>query len=117
MRMNSVRGTSSGERHKRFFWDLGQQWSSLFGHCNWYDFTLIEIGGEWARHSGRFEFEFWVLGVGMRLTYVYDNSFNEEMVGLADRIKAEIEAAHPGAKVMDPFGLLDQIDQREKRDE
>jgi hypothetical protein len=115
MEIGSVRGTAPKERERRFFVDFGEQWSSLLGRCNWYDFTLIEVGGEWAPYTGRFEFQCWLLGAGFRLTYVYDHSFNDQMTSVADRIKAELEG-RTGAKVEDPFGLLDEISKRDDKE-
>lgn len=53
-----------------------QQWSALFRGCNWYDFTVLKVHGEYAPYSGRWEAEFWLLGFGVVLTYVYDGTFN-----------------------------------------
>ena len=77
--------------------------------CNWYDFTLMKIQGEFAPYAGRWEFEFALLGVGFCLTYVYDASFSNEMMSLKERITNEL-AGRTGSDVQDPLGTLDKLD-------
>jgi hypothetical protein len=112
MEMRRVRGTAPGERRQKLFFDFGEQWSALLGDYNWYDFTLIDLGGEWTPSTGRFEVVVWLLGVGMRITYVYDNSFNEEMLSMREQLEAEIKL-RTGAEVHDPFGVLHEISKRD----
>lgn len=81
MSIHSVKGTSDAEKSKRFFVDFYEQWSAFFqpGRMNWIDFTIIRIQGEYARYSGRIEFEVRLLGLGLTFTYIFDTSFNDEM--------------------------------------
>jgi len=108
MSIRSVHGTDSAEAKRRWFFDVGQQWTSLFGGCNWYDFTIIKLQGEFAPYTGRWEFEAGLLGFGFCITYVYDKSFNDNITDLRDEIVAELEG-RTGCEVKDPFGVLDDI--------
>jgi hypothetical protein len=83
-----VKGTATGEDSQRWFVDWDEQWSGIFGRSNWYDFTLIDIEGEYAPYSGRYEFSVALLGVRVTITYVYDTSFNESLRKTVDEIKA-----------------------------
>ena len=87
--MKNVPLKGTGEKRTGFFFDFREQWSSLVRHCNWYDFTLIEIGGEFAPYTGRWEFTLTVLGVGICLTWVYDGEFNEMMLETVAEIELE----------------------------
>lgn len=83
-----VAGSGPDDGPTGWYFDWREQWSSLFGGCNWYDFTLIRVQGEFAPYSGRWEFDFALLGVGVTITYVYDDKFNTEirkMVNAMDR--------------------------------
>lgn len=109
--MNELRplaGTGD-EKPRRWFLRCHEQWSGLVSRCNWYDFTLVKIQGEYAPYAGRWEFEFSLLGVGLCLTYVYDLSFNDEMLSLQERITNEL-AGRTGCEVQDPLGSLDNLD-------
>lgn len=108
MSISPVHGTSSDEKGQRFFCDFWEQWSSLAGGCNWYDFTLIKIGGEFAPYTERWELDLALLGVGMRLTYVYGTSFNEAMEDAKSQVIAELEG-RTGCEVVDPTGALDRL--------
>jgi hypothetical protein len=81
-----VKGTGS-EKRTGWFFDYYEQWSGLFGSSNWYDFTLIDIGGEYAPYSGRCELSVAVLGLRGTVTYVYSSKFNDDMHDLIDEIK------------------------------
>lgn len=72
-----------------WYFDWHEQWSSLFGGCNWYDFTLIKVQGEFAPYTGRWEFEVFILGLGFTITYVYDGTFNAKIRAQIDEFKAE----------------------------
>ena len=94
-----LQGTGQGDSTKRsgFFFEFREQWSSLVRRCNWYDFTLIEIGGEFAPYTGRWELNLALLGLGVCLTWVYDGSFNEEMLAAVAEIKRERAEADAAA--------------------
>jgi hypothetical protein len=74
---------------KGWFFSFWEQWSAIFSRrCNWYDFTLIKIQGEYAPYSGRYELELGFLGFHVCIQYVYDDTFNKEMQQLADDIES-----------------------------
>jgi hypothetical protein len=112
MSISPVHGTALGEKEQKWFCDFSQQWTDLFGRCNWYDITLIHLGGESCPYTGRCELVAWFFGFGFTLTYIYDHSFNDAMVGLKDRIKGELEG-RTGMKVKDPLGVLDALERRD----
>ena len=85
MKIAPLKGT--GKKRTGLFFDFREQWSSLVRHCNWYDFTLIEIGGEFAPYTGRWDVSLALLGLSCRLTWVYDGSFNERMLECVAEIK------------------------------
>lgn len=80
-------GPDLGGRGLYAEWD--QQWSCLFGRCSWYDFTLIKIQGEFAPYSGRWEFDLGLLGITLRLTYVYDDTFNRDLQTMVTALKSD----------------------------
>jgi len=103
-----VMGTDLVEKSTGWFFDFSEQWSSLIGRCNWYDFTLIHIGGEFAPYTDRWEFDLGLLGFTARVTYVYSARFNEQMKLTKNRVVAELEG-RTGLKVEDPLGVLERI--------
>lgn len=74
----------STERTKGLFFGFHHQWDSFTPGCNWRDFTLLHLGGEWSEMTGRVEFSVTVLGVSVELTYVYNDDFVREMMGRRD---------------------------------
>jgi hypothetical protein len=91
-----VRGTGSSEKRSGWFFSFWQQWSSLIGRCNWYDFTLIQVSGEFAPYTDRWEFELGLLGFHMNIQYVY-----KEMPPVGDLLR-EIEAEYAKADNIKP---------------
>lgn len=91
MNIRPLRGTSGAERKQHFFFDFQEQWSSLLkpGEHNWLDFTVIRLQGEYAAYTGRWEVEVGLLGLMLTITYVFDHSFNDEMLRRVDVIKTE----------------------------
>jgi hypothetical protein len=90
-----IQGTGQGGSTKRtgFFFDFREQWSQLVRRCNWYEFTIIEISGEFAPYTGRWEFNLALLGLCVCLTWVYDGEFNEMMVEeMAEIMRERAEA-------------------------
>lgn len=80
MRAKRVVGIGDGEEDLRLFAEFHQDWTAiLFGDCAWYDFTLIDISGEYAPFKGSWEVSFALLGFHLSFTYVYDNGFNKEL--------------------------------------
>ena len=47
----------------------GQQWTSLLGGCNWYDFTLINIEGEYDTRFNVLELYLALLGFSINFSY------------------------------------------------
>lgn len=77
------------ESGRKWFVDTYEQWSDCIRReSNWYDVTLIHVGGEYAPCTGRCEFTLALLGLSVTLIYVYDTSFNDEMQALAEKIQA-----------------------------
>ena len=107
--IHAIGGTKPKDnRNQRLFCSFWQQWSSLFGRCNWYDFDLLHIGGEFAPYTGRWELRFQLLGFGMEVQYVYDQSFNENMKDVVGSIRTELEG-RTGLEMKDPLGVLDKL--------
>lgn len=106
-----VQGTAPGERDKKFFVAFYQQWSSFLHPLsgNWLDFTVIKLQGEYARYSGRWELEIGIVGLQWTFTYVFDQSFNEEMSDLKSRIEADLKGRTGAKEIVDPFGALDKL--------
>lgn len=109
MKAAPVHGTGA-EAGKKLFVDMYEQWSSLFrGRSNWYDVTLVHVGGEYAPYTGRCEFTLALLGLSVTVTYVYDTTFNDEMQSISEQIRAQMEA-RSGMPVEDPTGALKKLD-------
>lgn len=82
MKIRRLGGTVPGKKTTGWFIDFYNQWPALlnpFEKSNWYDFTLINIGGEFAPYTGRWELELALLGFKWVIQYVYDDTFNLEM--------------------------------------
>lgn len=110
MGIRPVHGTAPGEASRRWFFDFGQQWTSLFSRtCNWYDLTLIKIEGEYAPYTGRWELALGLLGFNLLVTYVYDTTFSESIADLRDEIVEGLKAKTGATEVLDPTGALDAI--------
>lgn len=106
-----VHGTASDEKGKRFFVQFYEQWSSFLkaGRQNWLDFTVIKLQGEYAAYSGRWELEVGILGLQWTFTYVFDESFNDEMSDLKSRIETDLKGRTGATEVVDPTGALDKL--------
>lgn len=107
-----LHGTSDEESRQRWFFDCGQQWTEWLGRMNWYNFTLARLDIEWDKMTGRWVLDIALVGFYAQLTYLYDDSFNREMVGMKDQITAALQAEHPGCTVSDPLGALAELDRR-----
>jgi hypothetical protein len=71
MEVRPVHGTSDGDKGKRWFFSVYEQWSAIRGGCNWYDFTLIKIQWEYAPYKyGTWELEVGLLGVTVNISYL-----------------------------------------------
>ena len=82
-----VPGTAPDDEPRRFYVDFYSQWG---GGGNWYDFTLIDISGEYSPYKGSCELELGLLGLCFTFTYVYDQTFTKKMKAMVDEIKKEI---------------------------
>ena len=89
MNIQPVLGTQ--ERTLGWFVYADQQWTDLFGDCNWYDMTLVHLGGEWSRHMGRWEVEVGLLGFNLRITYVYDDAPIRKLLDMREEYIARTE--------------------------
>lgn len=65
---------------KNSFIEILCEWSQIIGKYNWYSFTLINIYCENETWTGGFEFEFIILGVGLRFRWNYNPKILENMV-------------------------------------
>lgn len=91
MKFQPVLGTR--ERTVGWFVDANQQWTDLFGSCNWYDLTLLHLGGEWNRHLGRWELTVGLLGFNLRVEYVYDDAPIRRLMDMRDEHTASTEVS------------------------
>ena len=109
-----VVGTAPGDKPRRFYFICNEQWSGLnpFQDFNWRDFTFVRLDAEHASYSGRFELNIGLLGVSCCVTYIYDQSFNREMLSLKEQIMDEIKD-RTGCEVVDPTRALDGLRENE----
>lgn len=113
MKNREVKGISSDERGKRLFLELQQQWTAVFSwkRQNWIDFTIFELSWEWADYSGRFEFVLGLVGFRFTATYIFDESFNDELMSTREKIERELRGrtGMPNAEIRDPHGVLKDL--------
>ena len=69
-----VHGTGGGKTRGWFF-DAGQQWTDFFTRCNWYDFTVIQIEGEYTPEITRCELSLGLFGFWCHITYAWDDAW------------------------------------------
>lgn len=63
-------------------------WAQIFGHWNWYNFTLIDIEAENDKMLGGYEFDFVVLGLGIHFRINWKETEEmKKLIELADKIK------------------------------
>lgn len=79
MKPQRVAGTGTGERRTGFFFSWHEEWSQLRGGCNWYTITPIHVELEWEKYTDRVEAAFTLLGIGVKISYVYSDRFAREM--------------------------------------
>lgn len=119
-KMERIRGAGPDkEKGQRFFLSFKEQWSGLnpFHPFNWRDFTLINIGGEYAKYSGRWEFECMVLGLGFQIQYVFDEAFNLECDDFLSQIQADLKARTGATTIVDPENQLAELARQLQEDE
>lgn len=64
---------------KWFSIDLEEQWSQFFvGGYNWYSFDVIRLSCEKEYIHGAAEVELYILGLGVRVYWVWDEEMLEE---------------------------------------
>jgi hypothetical protein len=80
-----------------------QQWTDLFGSCNWYDFTLIKIEGEYDTKFNVIELDLSLLGFYIGFRYCLGKTeFAEEMQAIvADIMDDDDPTRFRQTKVMD----------------
>ncbi len=62
---------------KDFFIELKQEWSQLWGKYNWISMNFLHLYFENDKMTGGYEFEFMVLGVGLRVRYNYNDTLDK----------------------------------------
>jgi len=70
--------------------DFNEQYSEHFnkGYFNWLSFNWIKVSTEFDRRFGVFEIELYLLGLGVRLYWIYDGKRNKEEF---ERLVTEID--------------------------
>lgn len=59
--------------------DLEEQWSQFFvGEYNWLNFDILRLAFEKENIHGMFEVELYILGLGIRLYWTYNEEMLEE---------------------------------------
>lgn len=56
---------------KETFAEFEQDWSQIFGGCNWYTFRFCHIEFEWDKMMGGVEATIVILGLGFRVRHNY----------------------------------------------
>ena len=97
-------------KRERFGCEIYNQWKDLFGDCNWTDFTVIHLGGEYAPYMGSVELSLGLMGFTVTLTYRYDFGPLDGVISLKDEIINDLKAEHPDIEIMDPLGVLDSLE-------
>lgn len=105
MEHQEVKGNGP-DGNRRWYCDFQEDWSGLnpFHGFNWRNFTLIMVRGEYAKYSGRCEVELGLLGFTVRLTYIYDHSFNNQLNDARSTIESELRARTGAIEVVDATG-------------
>lgn len=99
-------------KRQRFSLDVYNQWSGLLGSNNWTDFTIITIEVEDAPYKGSFEVVLGLIGFVLTFTYTYNYDFVDKLMNLSDEIMADLEDKHPGMEIIDPLGVLKDLDKK-----
>lgn len=102
-----MRSNELKQQHWQVDWYV--QWT-VSGRMNWYDFTLIHIGGEYAAYSDTIEVCLGLLGVNCTITYRRSLDFVNELTSLKDVLTARLKDEHPGVIIEDPLGVLDRLE-------
>jgi hypothetical protein len=74
---------------KGFSWHVWHDWSSFLPGMNWRDFCFVHASGEFNSLMGRIEAEVCVLGVWLRVVYVYN-----ENAPTVQRLREYLASAH-----------------------
>ena len=86
--MNRIEGSGKAERHTGFFADMRHQWDSFTPGWNCRDFTFLYVGGEWNSMTQRVELELALLGVYLRVTYIWGDDWGCKMRQLREDVIA-----------------------------
>jgi hypothetical protein len=101
---------------KRWQINFSNQWKALFSKnkFNWYDFTIINISGEYTTYANSFEVNLGILGFNIYIVYRRDFEFIDELDARAQIIDM-FGKLHPDMEVKDPFGLLDELEEKDEK--
>lgn len=114
MSIHRLPGSAPGEQRRAISFDFYNQWSGILGRCKWYDFTLVNIEGEFSPYKGSVEFSLALLGFRVMVTYTYDWSFTDKMMSMKDEIVERLKAETGANEVRDPLGMLPGDDAYDK---
>ena len=82
----------SDEKHTGHVVSLYHQWSQLFRPTDWDEMDVLRIFWEHDRQLGTFSIDLFVLGVGVRWTWVYaETDYGLELRRRAAEAKAAFE--------------------------
>jgi hypothetical protein len=104
MKIVNDQGCKYLELTKSSFITFYNDWEQLFGGCNWYTFTGINIEIENDKMMGGYEFTFIILGLGFR--WRWNHTETEATKSCKDAIK-DIE--NGTAKFEEYTGLVNDI--------
>jgi hypothetical protein len=62
---------------KNLFAELHCDWLQIFGKYNWYECNILQVYFENDSMTGGYEFEFYILGFGMRVRYNYSDKLEK----------------------------------------
>lgn len=74
---------------KHWLLELHNEWPQLWGKYNWYTWTIIHCHFEKENLAHGYEFELWLLGLGIRIRYNTDKSLEQ-----FEEWEKEVEEAH-----------------------
>lgn len=57
---------------ERWLFEFHDQYRQFFHQCNWYDFTFFHFDVEWDKCMGSVEATLVLLGLRIRISYIYD---------------------------------------------
>jgi len=81
--------------YKGWYFHFIEDWSQLFGGCNWYTFRPIMMELEWDRIMGGIEATVILLGLGFRVRHNYTET--DQVKDIQEQIET-IMKEHPELK-------------------